>query len=178
MLIDESSHQNLISGTTVRAIWSRHLLDSAQLLPLADDHPGTWLDVGSGAGLPGLVIAILSDRPVVLVEPRGRRALFLQSVVDALGIGARVDVIARKIEAVRVSAVAVVSARAVAALPDLLRTTHHCTNRKTLWVLPKGRSGQSEVADARKAWHGSFHVEQSLTQADSSIVIAKEVSPR
>ena len=67
-------------------MWQRHVLDSAQLLPLAANHDGLWVDVGTGAGFPGMIIALATDRPVALVEPRRMRAQFLQAIeVDAIG---------------------------------------------------------------------------------------------
>src|SRR5690606_38324705 len=80
MLVAENDRQNLIAASTVPALWVRHLADSAQLLALDRDGDGLWLDLGSGPGLPGLVVAILSERPVVLVESRKRRCEFLRVV--------------------------------------------------------------------------------------------------
>nr|WP_208411842.1 16S rRNA (guanine(527)-N(7))-methyltransferase RsmG [Sphingomonas naasensis] len=177
LLRAESEHQNLIARSTLDEIWSRHFVDSAQLVPLADAAaPGAWLDVGSGAGLPGIVAAILTERLIVLAEPRARRVTFLRSVAEALGLAGRVTVHAGKVESFApVAPVAIVSARAVAELSQLLASTVHSTDLSTIWVLPKGRDAQSEVADARRAWQGVFHVEPSLTQLDSGIVVARGV---
>lgn len=176
----ESARQNLISVSTLDHLWSRHLVDSAQLLPLAEGAAdGDWIDVGAGAGLPGMVIAVLSDRPVVLVEPRAKRAEFLRGTAEQLGLRSQVTVIASRIEAYRpANPAAVVSARAVAALPGLLQSTFHCTDSSTVWLLPKGRNAQSEVEAAAPSWQGVFHVEPSITQPDSGIVVAREVRPR
>lgn len=180
MLRAESENQNLIARSTLDGVWERHILDSAQLLPLSDDAPrGTWLDVGAGAGLPGIVVAVLSDRPVVLAEPRARRVSFLCDVVDALDMTLRVQVHPAKVESYQPEApVAVVSARAVAELSHMIASTIHSTDSSTIWVLPKGRNAQSEVAAARRTWQGVFHVEPSLTQLDSGIVVARGVMRR
>jgi 16S rRNA (guanine527-N7)-methyltransferase len=176
----ESARQNLISASTLDQLWVRHLVDSAQLLPLAAEaDDGDWIDVGAGAGLPGMVVAILGDRRTVMVEPRGKRAEFLRMTADALGLGEKAEVIASRIEAYRPAKPAtVISARAVAALPGLLQSTHHCTDSSTVWLLPKGRNAQSEVEAARHAWQGVFHVEPSITSPDSGIVTARKVRPR
>jgi 16S rRNA (guanine527-N7)-methyltransferase len=180
LLIAESDNQNLISNSTIAHIWARHLADSAQLIELVGDvSRGTWLDVGSGAGLPGIVVAILTDVPVVLCEPRARRVEFLRHAISELGLGDRITVQPSKIERWRpMSPVAVVSARAVADLSQLLRSTAHCTDSSTVWVLPKGRNAQSEVEAARRNWQGTFHVEPSITQPDSGIVVAEGIRPR
>ena len=177
LLRDEAAHQNLVSAASLESLWSRHFVDSAQLIPLADGaRAGAWVDIGSGAGLPGLVVALLTERPVVLVEPRRRRAEFLRFAALALGIDNRVSVEQCRIEVYRpVSPAAVVSARAVAELSQLLAGALHCTDSSTIWLLPKGQGAQSEVDAARRTWQGIFHVEPSITSPDSGIVVARKV---
>lgn len=177
MVVREASNQNLVSASSLDALWARHIVDSAQLIPLAAQYPGDWIDVGSGAGFPGVVAAVLSDRQVTLIEPRRKRASFLTDVVDALNLADRVSVIASKVETYRGSA-AVISARAVAALPELLTSSAHLSTTKTLWLLPKGARALEEVAAAQPTWHGVFHVEQSVTEPSSRIIIAKGVARR
>lgn len=180
ILVAEAENQNLISRSTLDSLWARHLTDSAQLVPLAGNtKDGVWLDVGSGAGLPGIVVALLTDRPVVLVEPRAKRVLFLREAADQLGIADRVTVVGSKVESFRPEhAVAIVSARAVAELSTLMLSTVHCTDSSTVWLLPKGRSAQSEVDAARAKWQGRFHVEPSITHPDSGIVVATQIGAR
>ena len=173
----ESGRQNLIAPSTIPTIWARHIVDSAQLIALADDAPGDWLDIGTGAGFPGLVIAALTERQVHLVEPRRRRADFLGAAAAALGIAGRVTVWASKVETVKAHG-AVISARAVASLGNLFLSASHCSTSETSWLLPKGRSAREEVASAQQTWHGVFHVEQSVTDPNSLIVLAKGVSRR
>jgi 16S rRNA (guanine527-N7)-methyltransferase len=179
LLRAEAPNQNLIAASTFDTLWARHFVDSAQLVPLASDAPrGTWLDVGSGAGLPGIVAGILLDRPVTLVEPRARRVEFLQRVISELGL-TRVMVQQSKVETYHpTNRVAIVSARAVAELSQLLASTAHCTDSSTIWLLPKGRNAQSEVEAVQAKWQGVFHVEPSITQPDSGIVVARGVRPR
>jgi 16S rRNA (guanine527-N7)-methyltransferase len=177
LVVAEAGRQNLIAPSTLEAIWSRHIVDSAQLIALAADTPGDWLDIGTGAGFPGLVIAALTERHVILVEPRKRRAEFLERAAGALGIGDRVRVVAGKVEAVE-TPVAVISARAVAPLSTLFASAIQCARRGTLWLLPTGRTAREEVETARRTWQGRFHVEHSATDTDSLIVLAKGVSRR
>jgi 16S rRNA (guanine527-N7)-methyltransferase len=177
LVCGEATRQNLIAPSTLDEIWSRHIVDSAQLIPLAEAYPGNWLDIGTGAGFPGLVAAALTDRPIWLVEPRKRRADFLSACCDALGVTSRTTVVTDKVERVDVKA-AVISARAVASLWELLGAAQHCSTWNTLWLLPKGRSAREEIASAQQSWHGAFHVEHSVTDPESLIVIAKEVTRR
>jgi 16S rRNA (guanine527-N7)-methyltransferase len=177
LVTDEAARQNLIAPSTLDAIWGRHIVDSAQLIALASEAEGDWLDIGSGAGFPGLVVAALTERRTILVEPRKRRAEFLQAAADSLSIAHRVEVIAGKVEAIN-EPVAVISARAVAQLSALFGSAVQCSRRKTLWILPKGRTAREEVAVAEQTWHGVFHVEHSITDPESLIVLAKGVSRR
>jgi len=177
ILIGESAQQNLIAASTLDQIWTRHIVDSAQLIPLADVE-GPWIDIGSGAGLPGIIVAALTDREVTLVEPRGKRAEFLRTTAEALGL-TKVTVAASRIETHKpAKRAAVISARAVAPLYELFAGAQHCTDSSTIWLLPKGRNAESEVELARGAWQGVFHVEPSITSPDSGIVVAHKVKPR
>ncbi|WP_338061574.1 16S rRNA (guanine(527)-N(7))-methyltransferase RsmG [Sphingomonas pollutisoli] len=178
LVIAESQQQNLIARSTFAEIWTRHVVDSAQLLPLAEHTPGAWLDIGSGAGFPGVVVATLTDRPVTLAEPRKRRVAFLEAAAEALGIAARTSIFAGKVEALKAAPVGVISARAVATLDHLLAGAADLATKDTLWLLPKGQLARDEVAIARRAWHGAFHVEQSLTNKESLIVVARGVARR
>lgn len=177
-LVAESDHQNLISRSSIPEIWARHIVDSAQLLILSNvPFEGLWLDIGTGAGFPGIVVAILRDAPVQMIEPRRRRVEFLDECIDALGLS-NANTSLAKVEAIAPRHASVISARAVAALPALLKSAHHLSGKETIWLLPKGQSAQSEVDEARKAWQGSFHVEQSITHPDSKIVVARGVRQR
>lgn len=175
MLRAASAEQNLIAPSTLAQVWSRHIVDSAQLL----EHipPGrSWLDIGSGAGLPGLILALLRDDPVELVEPRRLRTAFLEQAVEQLGLS---NVIIRTAKVERTYGTAgVITARAVANLSQLFHIAAHRAISSTIWLLPKGRTAQSEVEEARRKWQGSFHVEQSVTAGDSLIIIARGVRRR
>lgn len=176
LVVAENSHQNLIAPSTVDAIWVRHAVDSAQLVGLASGD-GLWLDVGTGGGFPGLVVALLRLGPVCLVEPRKRRAEFLSRCVVQLGLADRVSVVPSKVEAVHVKA-AVISARAVGSIENLLLAAASCANANTRWLLPRGRSGSDVLITLRRDWTGMFHVEQSVTDAESSILVLDQVRRR
>ena len=175
LLREENGRQNLIASGTIGHIWSRHLIDSAQLVRFETHPSGSWVDIGSGAGLPGIVIACLVSGPVTLVEPRRLRADFLRHVVEELGLQAVVE----PIKAERVAGkFDFITARAVANLSRLVGLTHHLSTKNSVWVLPKGRNAESELAEAKRAWQGVFHVEPSVTDADSRIIVATELRKR
>ena len=176
-IIGESTHQNLIAASTLSTLWSRHIVDSLQLLAHGAERPGEWIDVGSGAGFPGMVVAVAGRRPVVLIEPRKRRAAFLVTLAERLGVSDLVAVLPTKVESVSRHA-AVISARAVASLDQLFDRASGCATIDTLWLLPKGRSAAAEVEVARRTWHGTFRLVPSITDEESRIVIADRVSRR
>lgn len=176
LLLAANAEQNLISKATEAAIWTRHILDSAQLVRFAPDA-GRWLDVGSGPGLPGVVIAILTGRPMLLIEPRRRRVEFLSDVAGQLALS-NVRVEQAMVERVRDDSFDAVTARAYASLPEIFSSTVRLTHPSTIWILPKGRSAARELEEARQAWQGVFHVEQSLTDDEAKIIVATGVRPR
>lgn len=177
LLLDEMSHQNLIAASTRPHVWARHIVDSAQLLLLAkNDQKGRWIDLGSGAGLPGIVVAILDNRPVTLIETRAKRIQFLNTAIERLGLVAA-TVFGGRVEAAPATAATVISARAYAPLSKLLETAWHLSDEKSLWVLPKGRNAQNELELVHTSWQGVFHVEPSVTDADSAIIVAHSVRP-
>ena len=171
-LVAANEHQNLVSASTLPMLWTRHIADSAQLLCHdRRDGTGLWLDLGTGAGLPGLVIAILTERPVWLVESRALRGSFLNAVVADLGLLSRVTVQPLQLERLATVAASTISARAFAPLPRLIDLSARFSTASTRWLLPKGRNAVKELAMLPQPWQGLFHVEQSLTDASSGILV-------
>jgi 16S rRNA (guanine527-N7)-methyltransferase len=174
LLKHESGHQNLIARGTFDTIWTRHILDSAQLVRFGASAR-TWLDVGSGAGFPGLIVAAISKARVTLVESRRLRVDFLLKAAAVLGLSDRVQVAFLPIERLNREVVDVISARALAPLDRLLPLCHRFADAKTRWILPKGRSLHSELEAIRSTWQGEFHVEPSRTDPQAGIVVATNV---
>jgi 16S rRNA (guanine527-N7)-methyltransferase len=174
LLTAASAQQNLISASTLGDLWERHIVDSAQLLRFEPRPIASWIDIGSGAGLPGIVIALLADGPVTLVEPRRLRVDFLNHVIGELELGARVRVVHGKADKAS-GKYDVITARAVASADRLLAMTLHLSHRGTVWLLPKGKSGKSDLADAERTWQGAFRAETSLTDPQAVILVASGV---
>jgi 16S rRNA (guanine527-N7)-methyltransferase len=167
----EADSQNLISASTVDSIWVRHILDSAQLLRFLREPVGQWIDLGSGAGFPGLVIAVMSDFPVTLVESRARRVDYLQRAIALLNIGNRVTVEGKALERVETAPYSVISARAFAPLPRLFDLAARFSTDKTAWLLPKGRNAAKEWEEVQSDWNGAFRIEPSVTDVDAGILV-------
>lgn len=172
IVIAENERQNLIASSTIEKIWTRHAVDSAQLVTFAP-VPGAWLDVGTGGGFPGMVVALL--RPTdftIMVEPRRRRADFLRHCAAILNVAHRVEVLAAKVEHVEREA-AVISARAVSSIEKLLHATAHCATPSTRWVLPRGRIEPDRMALDERYPDKMFHMEHSLTDEKSIILVVE-----
>lgn len=171
----ENDRQNLVSKASIETLWERHILDSAQLARFASPEARSWLDLGTGAGFPGLMIPLFHRAKATLVESRRLRADFLRTAACALGIEGRVEIFCSKLEAVAARPFDVISARAFAPLPRLLDLGTAFSTAKTVWILPKGRNAQSELEALDPSWQGSFRLEPSLTDADAAIIVAEAV---
>ncbi|CAN5165466.1 hypothetical protein BH10PSE13_BH10PSE13_00680 [soil metagenome] len=180
MVMEENARQNLVAASTLPHMWSRHIVDSAQLLVLAQARAdeGLWVDLGSGGGFPGLVIAALRPAPILMVETRGLRARFLERCIGDLGL-AHASVLQSRVERVVLDApAAILSARAFASLDSTLAIASHLCDQNSVWLLPKGRNAQLELVTAGQQWQAVFHVEQSVTDPESAIITASGVKRR
>ena len=173
LVIDENQRQNLVSQTSLADFDERHVADAVQLVELG--KPGSWCDVGSGAGLPGIVIALITGASMTLIEPRKLRADFLRRAVNELGI----DAVVSEMKAERVPAhFDNITARAVAELSKLFTITEHLAQRGTRWILPKGQSAQMELEAAQQSWQGAFTLVPSRTSDAAMIIVAEGVRRR
>ena len=173
LLAEENARQNLVAAASLPVVWQRHIVDSAQLLthvPRETSRP--WLDLGTGAGFPGLVIAALRpDCEVVMVESRARRVEWLERARIALGLD-HARVVGARLELVESRPFSVISARAFAPLVRLLDLSARFSTKDTLYLLPKGRSAQQELLELR-GWNHLFHVEQSLTDPEAGVIVGQ-----
>jgi 16S rRNA (guanine527-N7)-methyltransferase len=167
-----SSDHNLVAASTLDHLWQRHFLDSAQLLRLAPKS-GSWIDLGSGAGFPGLVVAALHQGRVTLVEERRLRVEFLREAAALLGVD--VEIIGSRVERIEPRPFATISARAFAPLARLLDLGTRFSTANSIWLLPKGRNAKSELEALDSSWQGEFRLEPSLTDPDARIIVARNV---
>ena len=174
LLLERNQTLSLISGATAGVIWTRHLLDSAQLLPLipAPDQP--VVDIGTGAGFPGLVLAILGLPRVHLVEHNMQKVAFLQSVAHALDLP--VTVHGKKVEAVKPFVAGTVTARALKPLDQLVGFGRRFLGQNSVCLFPKGRRAEEEMAVAARKWHMSVERFPSVTDPESTIFRLSQVT--
>lgn len=161
---------NLIAPNTVAEIETRHIADAKQLAEISVDTAASWVDLGSGGGLPGLVIAISKpDCVVTLVESDQRKAAFLRNAVREMELK-NVTILSARIEAVDRLDAANVSARALAPLPQLMAyVDRHLASDGIAWLM-KGRNWQAEVAEARKTWQFDLKAHPSTTEREAAIL--------
>lgn len=171
---------NLVAASTLGDVWMRHVFDSAQLVELAPRSAGRWLDLGSGAGLPGLIIALClrEDRDIVvdLVESNARKCAFLHEAIRTTGAPARV-ICARAGAACGELAdggTDVITARGLAPLARLLEITSAVRRRGEICLFPKGEAVDRELTAAQKSWRISYKLVPSLTRPAARIVVIKE----
>ena len=171
LLIEENGRQNLVAANSLPVVWQRHIVDSAQLLThVSRETAPSWLDLGTGAGFPGLVVAALRpDYEVVMVESRARRVEWLERARTELGLQ-HARVLGSRLELVDTHPFGVISARAFAPLVRLLELSARFSTKDTMFLLPKGRSAQQELLELT-GWNHLFHVEQSLTDPEAGVIV-------
>lgn len=164
---------NLVGRTDVADIWQRHIFDSAQLGRLLPPGTDSLIDLGSGAGFPGLVLAVLTRRRVHLVEADQRKAAFLQEAVQVLGVDATIH--AQRAEFLHLPPARAITARALAPLPRLLSLVAPLLAPAGICLFPKGNNVAAELTAARQEWH--MHVEHfpSRTDPDGTILRIREI---
>lgn len=176
LVAERNAVMNLVGPATLPVFWTRHALDSAQLLGLAPDAR-VWADLGAGAGFPGVVLAIfLKPDPsakVWLVDSLAKRCRFLEEVVAALDLPA--EVVNARAESLALS-VDVVTARACAPMDRLLGYALPCLDRGATGLFLKGRSADEELREARRSWAFRSESLPSITDPDSRIICVRSVS--
>lgn len=179
---------NLVSPKTMDEVWHRHFADSAQLLSLAPANVNSWVDVGSGAGFPGVVLAILlaesGGKPksavVALVESDGRKAAFLREVARQTMIS--VDICNERIELStncdRIRHKEIYSARAFAPLTRLFRDIYPLFSASSTGLFLKGRTVDEEIEEAQKLWKFDVQLVESVTDPDGRIVVVRNLNAK
>lgn len=169
---------NLVSRLTLNNFWNRHVLDSAQFLSSVGGKVGKWVDLGSGGGLPGLVVAILSDEiePVnklFLVEADVRKAVFLKTVCRELGL--KVEVCNNRIEELPLMSASIVSARALAPLKTLCLYAKNHLEKDGVAVFAKGENWKAELGEAQKKWIFSYEAVKSTLHEGSVVLVLRGI---
>ena len=186
LLVQWQARINLIAPSTIQQIWSRHIADSVQVFESLEGADEI-VDIGSGAGLPGMIIAILlaesGSGRVHLVESNGKKCAFLNAAIRQIGLrdqGVDITVVNDRIEKAlpKIARPKIVTARALASLNDLLRLTAPYLANGTLGVFPKGRDHEAEIADAQRHWEFEYAIVPSRLEDGSVLLKISALRPR
>jgi 16S rRNA (guanine527-N7)-methyltransferase len=165
---------NLVGQGTLPDLWRRHMLDSAQLHSLIADPAGPLVDLGSGAGFPGLVLAAMGAADVRLIESDRRKCAFLGEAARAMGVPVAIH--AKRIEEVPPFIAATIVSRALAPLPELLDLASNFSNEHSMLLFLKGRSVDQELTRARKEWNMRVDQIPSRTDPEGTILRLEAIS--
>ncbi len=173
LLVKWNPRINLVSKSTIADLWTRHILDSAQVFQLAPPKTAHWVDIGSGGGFPGLVVAMMCDelaapQKVTLIESDQRKCAFLRTVLRETGVSA--TVLTKRIEQAEPQGATVLSARALADLSLLFDFADRHLGEEGLALFPKGANWQKEVAAAKESWSFQVDAIQSMTEPQAVIL--------
>lgn len=177
LLAEWQAKYNLVGPATLADVWTRHFADSAQLVSLVP-RGSRWLDIGSGGGFPGLVIALLTGDSVTAVDSVRKKTAFLEAVRDELGLTDCVDVRTTRVESMTSGKYDVITARACAPLAKLFDWGLRHAAQSTIWLLPKGASVDDEVAGALRQFDFAYELIESRTDPRGRIVKAWNVRRR
>lgn len=161
---------NLVAPSTLEDLETRHIFDSEQLASVSSAAKGSWVDLGSGGGLPGIVLGVARpDLELTLLESDQRKCSFLRTAVRELNLK-NINVLSKRIEEVQPLLARNLSARALAPLPLLMSyIDRHLANDGTAWLM-KGRNWQSEVAEAKLTWQFDLKTHPSKTESGAAIL--------
>ena len=171
---------NLVSNKSLENAWNRHFLDSVQLFKFIPEKSEVMYDFGSGAGFPGMVLAILAmekmpELKVSLIESIKKKTLYLNTVQKLCGVN--VNIINERIENLTLKKADVITSRAMCNLTDLLKYAYRLSNKNTVMIFPKGKTYREEVENAKKVWRFECRVEANEVCEDGVILIITNLSP-
>ena len=166
---------NLIGNSTISNLWQRHIVDSAQVFALLPKEKKNCylIDVGTGAGLPGLVLAIMGRKDVFLCEKSKKKVFFLKEAINACGV--RVSIINERIENVKLRNCSIIVSRAFSSLNKLLISTMHLMTKDTIFLVHKGKKYKDEVQEAKKNFTFAVNYYESITSYEGKIIKVKNI---
>ena len=182
ILIESNKKLNLIGNSTIKDIWNRHFLDSAQVIDFIDKNQKTLVDIGSGAGFPGLVLSIIAKErkiplKIKLIEKSRRKINFLEEVISKLNLNA--DAISQNVEDKKFHFIDdTFVARAFKPLPKILELMHNKAQNLKKIIIFLGKNGQEGLLEASKNWDIKYKQRMSITSNDSFIIEVNKIKKK
>ncbi len=169
---------NLVARSTLNDLWNRHIVDSAQLFRYAPATPRHWVDIGSGGGFPGIVVAVMAKElspktRFTMIESDQRKSTFLRTAARELDLN--IEVLADRVENVAPQAADMISARALSALDGLFALISRHISPETCAIFPKGKTFANEVTQAERNWRFDLKAHTSMTEPDARILVVKDI---
>ena len=179
MLITWNKKINLVSRKSINTSWNRHFLDSAQLWLYLPQKANTWLDFGSGAGFPGLVVALIARElkpslKIIVVEKNKKKVIFLNEVVNKIGLN--VEIISKNVDLIESQKADVITSRAFGKLDHLLRISYKHQNKNTTSLFPKGVSFSKEIKISKKKWNYELEKIKNIIDNNSFILKIRNIT--
>jgi len=168
-----NQHTNIVGKSTLANPWRNHVLDSLQILPLIESKSLSILDMGTGAGLPGIILSIAGCKNVTLVDSNGKKINFLKNVKRTLSL--KTDIVLGRVESLKNRKYDIVTCRALANLKKLLSYSQKLIKKNTVLIFLKGKTVNEELMDARKDWNFDFEKHQSISDSRGKILIIKNL---
>lgn len=166
---------NLVGASTLDVPYTRHILDAAQLVPRVPR--GTLLDVGSGAGIPGLILSIFLDNQITLCERNTKKTSFLNDMVRKLNLQEKCHIISKNVEGINQN-YDIITGRGVTNLSNFLYLTYQQRHHATLYIVQKGKSVCEELEAAQNHWQFSSKIVNSIVNSDSNILFLSNVEKK
>ena len=175
-LVKNNSHTNLVGKTTLIEPWRTHILDSLQLLPFIENKTSSILDMGSGAGLPGIVLAIAGYSNVTLVDSNGKKINFLQQISQKLNL--KINIILNRLEKINNYKFDIITSRALSSLDKLLSYSQNFIKTNTVLIFLKGKTVNDEIITAKKKWSFSFEIYSSESDIRGCVLIITKLKKK
>ena len=171
-----NKHTNLVGKSTLADPWRSHILDCIQITPFIEKKNSSILDMGTGAGFPGLILAIMGYERVSVIDSNGKKIDFINSICKKLDI--KVNVFLSKIEKLNNKKFDFLTSRALAKLNKLLTYSHNFIHKDTVLIFLKGKTVNEEIKEARKYWYFKSKVQQSRSDDRGKVLIIKNLTPK
>ncbi len=168
-----NKHTNLVGSSTLEDPWKRHILDCLQILPTLKNYNYSILDMGTGAGLPGLILSIMGCHNVTLVDSNNKKTKFLEKIKKEMNL--KVKIILDRVENEENKKYDIITSRALANLSKLFTYSHNFLKKNTVLIFLKGKTVNDEILDATKIWKFECHKHTSLSDRGGSLLVIRNL---
>ena len=173
ILKEKNKLTNLVGGSTLINPWRSHILDSLQILSFIKNKEQSILDMGTGAGLPGIILSILGYKKITLVDSNGKKIKFLNQIKETMGLN--VDIILNRLENLNNIKFDIITSRALAKLDKLIFYSQKFLKKNTVLIFLKGKTVNDELKEASKKWKFQYEKHQSLSDPRGCVLILKKI---